>query len=392
MENGSLPPINRRPDDFSSDASGRTLSRLRTPSAPRTISLKGWGTPTRPQTDSMATSLPSAQDCETVKWHSRQKHEFIAEYLSVWTTRVGRTSKKTPPTLEIVDLFAGRGWCRADPTAEHGAPNAPWPGTAVLAARALRDYPRAKRLVLNSFNPAGTAELGKQQACLAKAVAVELGPKPPFPVVYLGKDVQAAADEAAGTVDLRYPTLWLLDPYTPEGLPWAVIERIAALKHEYADPVTGVPRTRRPELVITLITEGLQRNVDRNPGVISAALGMSETEWRPRVNELRSKGLNTRQAVVYIFSERLRGIYGNVPTVVEVPGSAGNIVYVLVFCSPHSAGAYMARMRVKPEFEKWQIESWRPLAKLISKNRAIRRAGGKDAPVQRSLDNFPVEQ
>ncbi len=334
----------------------------------------------------VASAHPS--DCELVRWHSRQKHEFIAQYLSVWTTKVAKNPKKTPPTLEIVDLFAGRGWCRADSDEERGAPELPWPGTAVLAARALNNYPRASRLILNSFHRGGHAEIASQQKCLKKAIETELGKEPRFPVDFLAERVEDAAQKAAALFDRRFPSIWILDPCTPEDLPWSVVEQIAGLKHQYSTREGGPTTIRRPELVISLITEGLQRNVDRNPGLISKALGLPEAEWRPRVDELLDEGFNTRQAIVYLFSERLRELYQNVPTVVEVPGSHGNIVYVLVFCSSHSAGAYMARMRVRPEFERWQIVEWKPLAKLISRNRVIRRTQGVDATVQQSLDRF----
>lgn len=332
------------------------------------------------------------EGCEVVKWHTRQKHEFIKQYLAVWTDNVGGVSGGQVPSLEIVDLFAGRGWCRVDPKAEPGAPREPWPGTAVLAARALQKYAYPKRLVLNSWVPSDPDRSSLQQETLRRAVASEVGDSPRFAVCFLGEEVLTALEQAARLIDVRYPTLWILDPYVPGSMPWAAVERIASLKHDYPTPDGGGVVTRRPEVLITLITEGLQRNIDRNPSVISRTLGLVEGDWRPLISELRDQGANVRQAILYLYSERLRSIYGTTPTVVEVAGSSGNIVYALVFCSSHHAGAYMARMRVAPQFQHWQLGSWKPTARLVSLNRSIARKEGRDATTQTSLDRFAAIQ
>lgn len=328
---------------------------------------------------------PTASDdaCEVVKWHTRQKHQFVEQYLTVWTGRVAQRGRAAP-RLSLVDLFASFGWCRTDPGVDPGAPNKPWPGTALLAARALNQYPRPGRLVVNSFSPEGSHESTHQFACVQRAVNAEIGDAPRFPVDYYSQDVSAAAKAASLTLDLDYPSLWLLDPYYPETLPWTVVDFIAQLRHEYQTP-KGM-QSRRPEMMITLMTEGLQRNVDLSPKTLDLALGLDEEVWRPRMEELREEGANIRQALTYIYSERLQQIYGKWPTVVEVDASGGNIVYALVLCSSHDAGTFVPKILLKPEFQAWKIETWKPTARLITRNRSIRRSGGRGAALQHSLD------
>jgi three-Cys-motif partner protein len=332
----------------------------------------------------MATSLPSAQDCEPVKWHSRQKHEFIRQYLEVWTARVARRGM-SGPKLGIVDLFAGRGWCCANPTTDPGAPKEPWPGSAVLAAKALSAYPRPGTLVLNCFDPSQGAAASGQMASLQRAIASELGPSPRFPVKYLALDSVAAAGAAARLVDLDYPTVWILDPYASDALPWTVVGSIAALQRTYnAKRGKG---SRRPELIITLMTEGLQRNIDINPGMTDLALGIPETAWRPMVQAQQAGGANVRQALIYIYAERLKAIYGKNPTVIEVDSSQGNIVYAVFLVSSHDAGTFVPKILLRPEFRDWKISSWKPTALRIAKNRTIRRFSGPKAPIQKSLES-----
>lgn len=339
-------------------------------------------------TDSRAPETVSLNDCEVVKWHTRQKHAFIEQYLTVWTERVGRSDRSTIPSLSIIDLFAGFGWCRADASQEPGAPTGPWPGSAVLAARALLRYPRPSKLVLNSFNPESSIETRHQQEALRRAVEAETGSTARFSVDYLSTDVRIAAEESISRVDLRFPTIWILDPYSPEGLPWDVVEGIAGQKREYPLANRIGFGSRRPELIITLMTEGLQRNVDKSPRGIETALGLPESTWRPEMDTLRDGGLNIRESLEAQFCERLDEIYRKPTTLVEVTGSGGNIVYAIVFASSHNAGAYMARMRVAPAFQKWRMRDWKPTAELISMNRRARRRSTGPPTLQLSMDAF----
>jgi three-Cys-motif partner protein len=333
----------------------------------------------------VAIPVPDAlpDECEVVKWHTRQKHQFIEQYLAVWTGRVAKRGRAAPK-LSVVDLFGSFGWCRTDSGVDPGSPVEPWPGTALLVARALSQYPRPGRLVINSFSPDGSDESARQSGCVQRAVAAEIGNSGRFPLSFISEDVASAARTASSTVDLDYPSLWILDPYFPETLPWEVVNYIAQLRHEYRTP-KGV-QSRRPEMMITLMTEGLQRNVDLNPHTVNLALGMTEDVWRPRMEELRGEGANIRQALTYMYSERLQQIYGKWPTVLEVDASGGNIVYALVLCSSHDAGTFVPKILLKPEFQAWRIEAWKPTARLITRNRSIRRSGGPGAAIQHSLD------
>ena len=328
-------------------------------------------------------TLTSAPQCEVVKWHTRQKHEFIRQYLSVWTNRVAKSGRNTPK-LSLVDLFASYGWCRSDPKVEPGVQREPWPGSAILAARALVAYPRPQALVLNSFNPSSASETAAQSGALTANLLAEVGPNPPFRVERLSEPVMGAARKAATFVDLNYPSVWMLDPYYPESLPWTVVEYVANLKRDYH--TSGGTASRRPELLITFITEGLQRNVDVNPRTIDLALGMQRAAWQGRLAKLRASGANVREGLISIFAENLHAIYGKPPTVIEVDGSPGNIVYAILLCSSHDAGTFVPKILVKPEFQAWRVSNWKPTARLITKNRTIRRTSGAKAPIQRSLD------
>jgi len=326
------------------------------------------------------TEDPPPKDCEASKWHSRQKHEFLSAYLSIWTDHVGRGGSSRPP-LEVVDGFAAFGWCRS---IEPGVSRTPWEGTAVIAAKAMVRYPAAKRLILNSYDPSAGTPQSHQLECLKRAIAKVAGAKPRFAVEYLAAPIEDAVAHAERIVDFRYPTLWLLDPYSPEELPWATLERIASHSHTY-----GTKRgqeTRRPEMFITLMTQALQRNVDLRPGMITSALGLPESDWRGRVREMVDSGANTRQALISIYGQKLRSIYDRPPIVIEVRGSGRNIIYALFLCSNHDAGQFMMLVKKLPQYSSWQEHQWSPQARRISKDRKRQRRG-RDSTFQAGLDS-----
>lgn len=327
-----------------------------------------------------------------VKWHTRQKHEFLRQYLQVWTQNVGKKRGVVVPTLDIVDLFASRGWCRVDRQPDPNAPILPWPGSAVLAARTLRTYSKPRRLVVNSYDPGSKASPSAQRVALEQAIKAELTPSPGFPVTVLEEQAVSAVSKAVALVDPRFPSIWILDPQTQAALPWSVVEAVANHKAVYSDRKTGANVARRPELFVTLITEGLQRNVSLSARTISSALGMDLARWGPLIEELEERGLNIREALIFLYRERLEDLYGFAPSFIQVEGSNGNIVYAVFFCSSNKAGAFMAKRVLDSSFTKWKIAEWLPKAKLIAKNRRISRAGGPGAPMQTALDGYAVTE
>jgi three-Cys-motif partner protein len=335
---------------------------------------------------------PASSSITVVKWHTRQKHEFLRQYLQVWTQNVGRRGNAVVPTLEIVDLFASRGWCQVDRQPDPKAPIPPWGGTAVLAARALKAYSKPKRLVVNSYDPLSKRAPSPQRVSLEKAIVAELGVTPAFPVTVLEESAVSAARKAAALVDPRFPSIWILDPQTQSALPWATVEAVANHKAEYQDRRTGVKVLRRPELFVTLITEGLQRNVSLSVRTITSALGMDLGTWGPLLEELVDRGLNVREALIFLYHERLELLYGFPISFIQVEGANGNVVYALFFCSSNKAGAYMAKRVLQSSFVSWKAAEWLPKAKLIAKNRRLLRKGGSGVTQQTALDGYTVSQ
>ncbi|MDK2833274.1 MAG: hypothetical protein PWP63_361 [Methanolobus sp.] len=285
---------------------------------------------------------------EVVPWHSKQKHEFLRHYLNVWSEMVGNHSKSVP-SLDIIDLYASWGQCSCIEIGEE------WPGTAALAAECLNRYARPGLLFLNTYN-ANIEELKLQEQNLFTILAsFNIKSK----IVTL--PIEEAVDVALNEANLQYPTLWLLDPYGPKQLPWSVVEKICSSKRQYKDKY-GNLHTRRPEIMINLMTSSLQREI-HNQNVVCGSLGISEEQWKTL--EQKSCSGNTTSVIVDAYAERLSQFYEKPPIRFLVKGKHGNIVYSILLFTDSDAGHYVTKVHKMPEFDKWLKVEWSKSAEEI---------------------------
>ena len=313
---------------------------------------------------------------EMVKYHSRQKHKFIECYLKIWTDNVGNKKKSGVPSLDIIDLYAASGWAECEETKRYGMGDDKWEGSAVLAARCLDNYSFPRSLILNSYHP----DPDKREAQLA-TLKKNIWPFKRLrnKVEYESLPIEDAVQWALPKVNPCYPSIWILDPYTPDQLPWHVIEAIG--NHRGTYPKGGRLVERKPEIIINLMTSSLQRNIEINPRIISAAVGLKESEWLPEYQEtIKGHGeMNARQYILKLFAERLSEYYKKPPIVAEIQSTAQtNIVYCMLLCTDHDAGHYMMKLQGIPELKNWEIYQWRGTAERITTKKKLEKKGQKD--------------
>lgn len=322
----------------------------------------------------MSSTPPPPEKCEKkVKWQSKQKHAFLEAYLKIWTDHVGKVGTEGP-SLAIVDLHAAWGWCH-DP--ESG--KSPWEGTSVLGARYLRDYNAAawkRMLILNTYHPEKQTQ-EEQRAALIDAINAENFP-PGGKYEVISMPVAEAVEYAKQRVKPNFPSLWIVDPYQPEEVPWEVLESI--ITHEGTRPgrKKDTVETRRPELFINLMTASLQRNADMHPDLISTVLGLPEEAWRPTFDRyVNDEGMNKRDAIIEMFIDRLGQFYKKRPRHILVQGAEGNIIYAVIFCTDDDAGYYMMMKESIPKYQEWFEGKWKPTADAIAEERREERQEAK---------------
>lgn len=293
---------------------------------------------------------------DKVKYHTRKKHKFIESYLKIWSERV-----KNGPTLDIFDLYASTGKCYCEKAEKYGLSESKWDGSAILSAKCLMEYSNGKNLFLNTY--ADTNENCKKQIENLNRLLFELGFSKPQMII--SQPIESAVDIAINHIrDPKYPTLWILDPYAASDLPWNVVEKIARIKTEY--PYKGEDRIRKPELIITLMTEDFQRWYKTNPELISIALGLNEDVWKPKIESLIKSGQNTREAFLSLYMERLSEFYEKSPISFEVNITQETaVVYCMLLLTDSDAGYHVSRLKAIPDFQKWVVSEWRDGAKKI---------------------------
>jgi three-Cys-motif partner protein len=297
---------------------------------------------------------------DRVKWHTRKKHAFIESYLKIWVENV----KKHQPTLDIFDLFASSGLCYCEESARYDLSEPTWNGSAILSAECLEKYPKGRTLFLNTYHESANI-CSAQRANLERLLKKYSRIRP----VIISKEIGPAIEEAEDNLSLTYPSFWILDPYSTSDLPWEYVERIGMLRGRYT--VKGQERIRKPEMIITLMTMGLQMNIDINPHVVSQALGMDETEWRPKYNVLMEKYRNTRKALIDLYAERLSNLYEKPPIVIEINTTEeAAVVYCLFLCTDSNAGHYLMKLRGLKDYTTWEY-GWKADAKRISVEKHI---------------------
>jgi three-Cys-motif partner protein len=293
--------------------------------------------------------------------------------LDIWSEKV----KKTPPTLDIFDLYASTGKCYCEDAKKFGLPEVTWDGSALLSAKCLKKYTNGKNLFLNTY--ADSPENCELQKDNLERLLSEMG----FDNKYLisTEPIESAVETAISFIrDIRFPTLWILDPHAISELPWSVVERIAKLKGEY--DYNGEHRVRKPELIISLMTEDFQRWYKKNPRLISVALGEEEGSWKPMIEELIGEGYNTREAFLLYYMQKLSELYDKDPILIEINiTNETAIVYCMFLLTESDAGHYLSKLELIPEFENWVASVWRDGAKTIIREKDLSKKGQTKLPI-----------
>ena len=298
---------------------------------------------------------------ELVKYHTKQKHEFIKIYLNIYTDNVSKkhVDSGNPgkiPSLDIIDLFSSFGFCHCDEIERFGRTDSPeWEGSAVLAANCLSNYYKPGQLILNSYHE-------NHYRCALQVRNLEsfinsINLKNKCNVTIMDHPLHNALSVALNEFNCNFPSVWILDPYKASDLPWHYIEAIAKRK--------GTKFDRQPEMIISFMSGGLQRNIERSKNLKESVFGYNETEFDNIFNELRKSGLNITETLVEMFAYRLSELYGHYPLISDITMTdESKYVYFVFFCSSHNSRHLMNRYKIE-KYENWREKIWRPEAKRL---------------------------
>jgi len=301
---------------------------------------------------------------ENLGIHQKLKHKFIEIYLDVWANNVGKNSKKSIPSVDFFDLYAASGWAYDSYTKEQ------WPGSALLVAKAFGEYPKGRLLFLNSYDRDSTICQKQKDILFHSIESLDDYPHVIDKTKIVSLEIQDATNVALHQLNRNYPSLWVLDPYHPDQLPWEIIESIgSAVGTPYTNPTSGKISQKKPELIINLMTSILQRNIDRKPELFSHAIGLPEEKWRPLYEEYKRKYIEqgnekcTRHVILDIFADRLSKLYKHDPIIALVNAAEGGVVYTMLLVTDNDAGYHMMRKRMS-EWDVYRIYKWKSEAEV----------------------------
>ncbi len=265
------------------------------------------------------------------KYHTRIKHKFLGDYLSIWLRGVsGKVS------LDYVDLFAGDGICEFDAELENPLS---WEGSALLAVEMSKKYKNRWTCYLNELDFTTCSELKKN-----------LKKFDPWDGEVFNQDANVVIDEILKKIDPDYPSLFFIDPLNHSQLPWKTIEKIA-------NHIGKKDTHRRPEMIINLMTTGMQRNKNKSPESISLALGIAEKDWRKIITQEYKNGKTYHEAFRDIYCKRLFQIYGINPVFLSVENKKESTVFYLIAISSHDLGNKILGS-LKKCVEEYKKEKW----------------------------------
>lgn len=271
------------------------------------------------------------------KYHTRIKHKFLGDYLSIWLKGVGGKV-----SLDYVDLFASDGVCELD--AELETPLS-WEGSALLAVMMSKKYANRWTCYLNELDPTTCSELKNN-----------LKKYEPWSGEIFNEDANEVIDKILTKINPNYPSLFFIDPQNHSQLPWGTIEKIA---NHVGGKLKDSQNFRRPEMIINLMTTGMQRNLDKSPENISLALGMEEDKWRQIINQYHDEGKTYHEGFRDIYCEKLSQVYNVSPVVLSVETKKESTVFYLIAISSHGLGKKILsslKTCVEGYKEKWSKE------------------------------------
>ncbi len=306
---------------------------------------------------------------DEVAIHSRQKHALLEAYLRVWTQNVAANWGTDSPSLDIFDLFAGTGWC-----VEREYRKDQWPGTAMISAQQLMQYPTKRKcmLFLNCWAEDDVVR-SKNLVALQQRVHTLGFERSNREVRIVSYELSEALRIAVELHSARkqYPNLWILDPYGASDVPWQVIERIAGLVGSYKAK-NGKSTSRRPELFINFMTSSLQRNIHNLP-MVTSALGCTVPEWKNHLQQVESAGGTFLDALATFYFSQLELVYGRPPFGVKIPGKDGNPVSIVFLAVERDAAWHSVRKESIPHFEQWRLQKYLPRKEWVRTRHKIDR-------------------
>jgi three-Cys-motif partner protein len=277
-----------------------------------------------------------------VRLHSKIKHRIIAYYFGVW-----KNVFKSPKIYSLVyaDLFAGDGVCVCDEMPPGLSKKYPEDCLSVWKPPyfSLMDYAREAnfnlKCVFNDYNAETVKKLKENLTGYEKFVDGRVC-----------EDANTAYSEVLKIIGKpNRPSLFFLDPFFHDQLPFSTIEGIAKFKSDNG---------RKPELIINLMVEpmlmALKRGTEKDFSSITKSLGTDE--WRDKLGQGTYKG---KSHVLFhdIFKRQIESL-GYKTTSYYIYSTQNRSPMYFLFFATFNDQVHKLHKQIKPQIDALQKKEW----------------------------------
>lgn len=266
--------------------------------------------------------------------HTSLKHRMLGMYFLI-CRQIAKNR-----TLYYVDLYAGDGEAECD--------EAPLPRWNCPFITSLLDHALKSKIKLKCF----LNELDPQDKGYYEKLKQNVANYNHFIIDVTRKDANLVYKEALAKIPKHEWSIFFLDPYKYSDLNWQTIEEIS--KHEGYDPISRC--TRKPELIINLMTSTMQRAFKYDPDGITKALGTEE--WKDRIT-LKEEEEKIYEVFFDIFSKRLENLgYEVTYFCIKQTPPHENVLYYMIFASAIPNANEIIVKKYKPYIDRLMNDKW----------------------------------
>lgn len=249
-----------------------------------------------------------------VNFYAKGKHWCLRGYLNI----IRNVLKGKNRNFTFIDLFSGDGLCTVqNPIVDS------WEGPPLMALKCANKSEFDFKCIFNDLDPDKIRDLNNR-----------IAPYRNFVIDVYNEEADNVYKKILNEIDVDEPSLFYIDPNKHADISWTTMKDIS----EFAsDEFYGNTRfTRRPELLINLMTHSMQRGgFPFDPESIDKCLGTSD--WRKQMKSKSSRTpmhrvfLNTFLNQLHPYYDRNKNLF-----VMEVRQlEKKSLLYYLIFATTH---------------------------------------------------------
>lgn len=263
--------------------------------------------------------------------HTSIKHRTLGVYF-----KIVRMVMKQGRPLYYVDLYAGDGECVCDE-----APLKRWDPPLI---QSLLKPARKDNLQLHSFlNDLDIEHFNKLKDSVRGYED--------YIVDITNENANSVYPKFLSKIPKDQWSIFFIDPYKHSELSWKTIEGIA--QHTGYDTYSRC--TRKPELIINLMTTTMQRTFDKSPEAITEVLGTDE--WKERIEGRSDEKMH--EIFLDIFTKQLESLgYSVTSFMINQTPPLKSTLYYLVFASNIPKANEIISKKFEPYIKQISKDKW----------------------------------